>query len=200
MTFLPANTKNRAFFRLTAQEALGERLNGSRPGSRIGQQIAATAGMAGNPEKSGAYLPRRNALLGQQAGQFRIALRSFGPGLAQTDHRWLVVGKEGQRVTGEMFLSLGQREERRLQFELVAADRRDTASRHLRLAGIVGEEHRRQTAVALQAGIAENQPAVGVFIHQAQRQGTDRGMNDAHDLLFRFFDMACWQRKGRGEA
>ena len=123
----------------------------------VGKRIAATGAMPAHPAERRPSQSRRNPRRTTHCRQRRILRQAMCSGARQPAHRVAVVGKKYQRSPGELTRSHLQRKEGRRQFEFVAPIERHRArSRQGFICGIV-EQHRRQTALAPAAGIAENQ-------------------------------------------
>ena len=108
----------------------------------------------------------------EHLGESRILAQAQGLGTTESVNGITVVGKQGDRFAGEVQMPLLQPEQGGLQFEFVTPGHRNSARGDQRVAVRTREDHRRQAPVALQAGVAEDQSAVGEAAGHAAWQRT----------------------------
>lgn len=108
----------------------------------------------------------------EHLGESRILVQAQGLGATESVNGITVVGKQGDRLAAEVQMPLLQPEQGGLQFEFVTPGHRNSARGDQRVAVRSREDHRRQATVALQAGVAEDQPAVGEAAGHAAWQRT----------------------------
>lgn len=142
---------------------------------RVGQRIAAALAVPLDPAQRGVGQRLRQILVAPQRrphpAQRRILRQSQRLGALQPQHRILIVREQRQRTPGKMRPRLRQPEQRRLQLQFVAARRRHAARTDPRRLFVPVEQHRRQPAVPLQAGVAEHQQTAVEAAGVARRQG-----------------------------
>lgn len=146
--------------------------SGGCTGMLVGERVAAAGRMGPDPVRCGVVEDGRDPQRFEHRGQCRILRQAEGFGTTEAIDGITVVGKQGDQLAGKVQLPLLQPEKGSLQFEFVASRHRYGTSTDQGFAFCARENDGRQAAAALDAGVAEDQSAVGEAVGHAARQRT----------------------------